>query len=391
MTHNASPYALRPEETIPAEITGSPALLFLYYRIEQILGIRAAGDALSRLNEYLEKSCGASFVESPAAYERVLASRERIFEISQLLTVNETYFFREGTHFSLLMRHFLPRLSMLNRAVQVCSAASSIGCEAYSTAMLLDYYAKNIHRREDGRPFEFAIDAFDISARAIETAQNARYTANTLRADGTDWRYILDSYLIPDGGEFIIAQEIREKVRFFTHNIMRGLGRQYDIIFFRNALIYFSSKNRLVVVNDLAEALFNNGLLFLGVSETSSVKHPLLVNRYLSDVFYFQKAASVFSHEKEVFPAEYPKAALPDSNDGEEPKVRHKRTAPPVEKPPHEHAARPQRQKHAELPVDCAEAAAILEKAEGETNAKKVLEIVENDNGSAPLSGAELA
>ena len=57
---------------IPAEIISSPALLFLFYRIEQILGIKATSETLLKLNEYLEKDCGVSFIENPAAYEHVL-------------------------------------------------------------------------------------------------------------------------------------------------------------------------------------------------------------------------------------------------------------------------------------------------------------------------------
>ena len=389
--HTVSSNGSRPEETIPPEALSSPALLFLYYRIEQILGIRSAGDALVKLNEYLEKNCGASFVENPAAYERALNSREQVFEISKFLTVNETYFFREGVHFSLLMRHFLPQLAMLNRPIQVCSAAASIGCEAYSIAMLLDYYAKNLHQNGE-RPFEFAIDAFDISAEVIETAKTARYTANTLRTDGADWKYIMDLYLVPEGGELVVSREIREKVRFFTHNIMRGLDRQYDIIFFRNAMIYFSSKNRLIVVDDLAESLFNNGLLFLGVSETSSVRHPLLLNKYLSDVFYFQKIASASSLEKEIFRGDYPKPARPSADSGgAEQQARPVRPAPPVANPSREIAARPHQQKREELPVDAAEAAAILEKEEGAANAKKTLAALAGGEDGAALSGSALA
>jgi chemotaxis protein methyltransferase CheR len=379
----------RPEEQIPPEIISSPSLLFLYYRVEQILGIRTTGDALIKLNEYLENRCGASFIENPAAYERMLTSREQIFEISKLLTVNETYFFREGVQFNLLMRTFLPQLAALNRPIQICSAATSIGCEAYSIAMLLDYYAKNMHDASQSS-LEFVIDAFDVSAEAVETAKKARYTANTLRSDSAGWNYILDSYLIPDGGEFIVSHEIREKVRFSTHNIMRGLGRQYDVIFFRNALIYFSSKNRLVVMDDLAESLFNNGLLFLGVSETSSVRHPLLANKFFADVFYFQKIAQAFSRENELFREIHQKnTPAAKTRGGDEHQAAQKRPSPPVEKPPREHEARPPRQKRAELPVDCVEAAAILEKEEGAANAKNVLEMLAG--GKNAPSGAELA
>jgi len=271
---------------VPRDVLKNPALLFLYYRIEQILGIKAGSEPLEKLNSYLETHCGASFIEDPASYEYLLTSREQIFSIAKFLTVNETYFFRESAHFDLLAG-IIPDMIKANSSISICSAATSIGCEAYSIAMFLDYL------QNEGLDFNYSIDAFDVSAQAIETAQNARYTSNTIRADGLSWKHILDSYLQRDKDEYVIPQNIRRKVRFFTHNIMRGLDRQYDIIFFRNSLIYFSKKNRYQVINNLVESLKNNGLLLFGISETASAKHHSLSNRYLQNVFYFQKTGAV--------------------------------------------------------------------------------------------------
>jgi len=371
---------------IPAEILSDPALLFLYHRVEQILGIKTSSEALIKLNEYIEKHCGASFIKYPAAYEYMLTSREQIFEISKLVTINETYFFREGAHFNLFARSFLPQLAKLNRPIRICSAATSIGCEAYSIAMLLDYHANN------GLDFDFEVDAFDISAEAIETAINARYTANTLRTDGTDWKYILDLYLTPEDGEYVVSQNIRQKVQFFAHNIMRGFNKQYDVIFFRNALIYFSSRNRLIVMNDIAESLFDNGILFLGVSETSSVRHPLLANRFLSDIFYFQKIGDSFYYNQSE---QKQRDELPAKKESVNRNVRsdtgRAKETVRAAKP------NPDLSKLSELPVDCTEVKAILQIEEGQPNAKKILEILASGKNPVDyekadsLSGAALA
>jgi len=360
-----------PVVVVPDEVITNPALLFLYHRIEQILGIRTTSEALIKLNRYIEEQSGSSFIENSAAYERMLTSREKIYEISGMLTVNETYFFREGMHFNLLTRNFLPELVKLKRPIKICSAATSIGCEAYSLAMLFEYHAKN------GIKFEYEIDAFDISSEAIETAKKARYTANALRAEGSGWKYILDLYVTRDRDEYVVSQDICSKVQFFTHNIMRGLEKHYDIIFFRNALIYFSSKNRLVVLDDLAEALFNNGVLFLGISETSSVRHPLLVSQCLNEVYFFQKtfiqktSGQLFS-EKET-------AARQDDAPAQ----------PVPRKPVVQNSHLPKRAEH---PVNCGEIAAILEIEEGQSNAKETYNFLTNaGNVSAAEAFASLS
>jgi chemotaxis protein methyltransferase CheR len=352
---------------VPAEALSSPALLFLYYRIEQILGIRAAGEALKKVNEHIEKKCGASFVENPSGFNNLLSTREQIYEISKFLTVNETYFFREGVHFKLLAQ-FLPELAKLDRPIQICSAASSIGCEAYSIAMLLDYHAKN------GAGFDFEIDAFDINAEAVETAKNALYPENSLRTDGSAWKYIMDSYLVRENGKYAVTQNIRGKVRFFTHNIMNSLDRHYDVIFFRNALIYFSAQNRLTVLNNLAESLFNNGFLFLGISETSSADHPLLKGLHSSDAFYFQKTSNTVNYELPDYKKDAPHAPA---------KVAHNWRNEKKERGG-EKTFQPSRE---ELQITSGEIAAILETEEGMPNAKKVIAALDTEN----VSGEELA
>lgn len=356
----------------PAEVLSNPALLFLYYRIEQILGIKTGYDALKNLNDYIETTCGSTFINDPAVYDRLLSSRKKIHEISKFITVNETYFFREGIHFDVLLS-LLPVLADLKRPVQICCAAVSIGCEAYSIAMLLDYYSKNMP------DFEFTVDAFDISGEVLEIANNARYTSNALRNDGIKWKHILDQYLIPcndsndENIEYAVLRNIREKVHFFPHNIMRTLERQYDIIFFRNALIYFSSKHRHTVINNLAEALNSNGFLFLGVSEVSSVKHPLLASRFTDEAFYFQKThVSNVNRHTVVKPKDMPVKTITETRE-----KKHIKPAEPITK-------------QNDLHVNYKEIWDILKIDDGKPNANKVLLALEKENHGS-LSGSKVA
>jgi chemotaxis protein methyltransferase CheR len=387
---------------VPPEILSNPALLFLYYRIEHLLGIKAASESLCVLNNYLEKSCGASFIDDPAAFELVLDSRDQIFEISKILTVGETYFFREGLHFTLLTQ-LLPQFSKLNRTIKILSAASSIGCEAYSIAMLLEHYAKNT------RHIDFEIDAFDINAEAVETAKNGRYTANSFRKDGSSWKHIMDLYLVPndtsndasEDGVFFVCDKIKRKVNYFPHNIMHSPNKQYDIIFFRNALIYFSAQNRIIAVNNLVESLVNNGALFLGISETSSVTHPQLECRFQSGAFFFQKNANRYNsasprlidtyapNEAQNRISELERRNARDRRNQER-RTINRREEDALElkqfvKPPHTY--------NYKSPADCKEIKAILEIDEGLQNARNINQILVNSDGklAASLTGSELA
>jgi len=352
------------QSEVPSEALSNPALLFLYYRVERALGIKAGSEALVNLNEHIEKSCGDTFINNPAVFERFLSSRESIYDISKFLTVNETYFFREEVHFEILS-FLLPVLAKLNRPIRICCAAVSIGCEAYSIAMLFDYYIKK------GLDIDFSIDAFDINSNAVETAKNARYTANAFRTDGSSWKHILDLYIVQDKGEYVVSNNIRGGVNFFTHNIMRGLDKQYDIIFFRNSLIYFSSKSRLSVLNNISDALLNYGYLFLGTSETSSINHPLLCNRFSCGAFYFQKTSVIKLQEQ---PDIKPKENTPEVSHNKREEIKLK----------------PLPAKREEIPISCAEVSEILKTDEGKKNAQNVIACLTDGTGSS-LSGSGLA
>jgi chemotaxis protein methyltransferase CheR len=362
-------------QEVPREVLSSPALLFLYYRIEQLLGIKAGAEALINLNDFIEKTCGASFVEDSAAFERILCSHKYIYEISKFITINETYFFREGEHFKFLS-DLLPYLSSLNRTIRICCAAVSIGCEAYSIAMLLEYHKRN------GVLLDYAIDAFDINKEALDTAKNARYTSNTLRSDTSSWKYILDSYLIKDNSvtpeEYIVSKDICNKVNFFCHNIMRPLEKSYDIIFFRNTLIYFSSKNRLAVLKNLCDALNTGGFFFSGISETSSVNHPLLSMKYSSNVFYFLKNESpILSLEN-------------DTRYSSRTNKKSTASKSSASKPSSSRTAKPKTERQSNLYVFCREISDILDTLEGKPNAQIVLNTFENGNIES-VSGSRLA
>ena len=347
---------------LPPEISGNPALLYLYCRIEQIFGITADCEALIKLNDYLEKKCGNTFIKNPAAYESLLVSPEQTYITAKYLTVNETYFFRESAHFQFLA-DILPDIAKPGRPVKICSAAVSSGCEAYSIAMLLDYYAK---KKQD---FDFYIDAFDINAEVIETAKNARYTSNAIRSDGSCWKHILDSYLVQDNNEFIVSHNIRKKINFFTHNILSGLEKQYDIIFFRNTLIYFSARNRLTVINNLADSLHSGGLLFLGISETASIKHPLLSNQYSNNVFYFQKTETANTAAQ---------ITKPVSN------IMQDNSTVPVQQLIKSESHCP------ELSIDCTKVTEILKVDDGKSNAQNIMNMLAKGD-SEPLCGSRIA
>jgi chemotaxis protein methyltransferase CheR len=134
-------------------------------------------------------------------------------------------------------------------------------------------------------------------------------------------------------------------------------------------------------MNDLAESLFSGGVLFIGIAETSSVKHPLLESCCLSDVFYFKKTGRAFYYD------------LPDLKQNTVATVKKEYSAN-AKKPIRTETAKPpeilKTNLKASLPVNCEKVAAILGRDEGEPNAKKTLEFLESGNDVSACEASPL-
>jgi chemotaxis protein methyltransferase CheR len=242
---------------------------------EERFGIKTDPDYVEKLYGYILDTYGGVNQE---ILEKVFSSGEA----AGFLTVNETYFFREPAHFSFLL-DMLP--SFEKTGIRICSAATATGCEAYSIAMLIEAYNKSV-----AAPLPYHIDAFDINPKVIETACRGFYSERSLREDGSCFRYMAVPYLKKTENGYQIDAVLKKNIRFFVHNLMDELTpKAYDIIFFRNAFIYFSPEKRERVLSNLAGALDTGGTLIMGVSETAGAHHADLEAKNTGDVFYFKK------------------------------------------------------------------------------------------------------
>jgi len=179
-----------------------------------------------------------------------------------LLTTNETYFFREPAHYKLLEQELT---RMRPQHLAVWSAASSFGDEAYSTAMLL------ADMQVQGRVgADWSILGTDISDRVLQSATQAVYPADRLRDVSPERlkRYCLRG----DGaseGLVQIQDKLRERVKFGQLNLcaaIDGLG-PFDVVFLRNVLIYFDPPTKSAVVDRVLAHLKPGGLFFIGTAE----------------------------------------------------------------------------------------------------------------------------
>ncbi len=180
-----------------------------------------------------------------------------------LLTTNETYFFREPHHFELLHKELVARHSRAPLAVW--SAAASFGDEAYSTAMLLAELHKAGQIGAD-----WSILATDISHRVLLSAKQGIYPADRLRHVSPERlkRHCLRGEG-PAEGQVMVKDELRERVRFGQLNLCKpisGIG-PFDVVFLRNVLIYFDAETKRAVIDRVVATIKPGGILFMGTAE----------------------------------------------------------------------------------------------------------------------------
>lgn len=234
---------------------------FIYNEAGIDLGASKQMLVSSRLNKRLRYHQLDSFDQYFELINSSGASIERQMAID-LLTTNETYFFRESEHFESLKKLVLSQHPK-DRLFRIWSAASSSGEEAYSIAMVLDDYF--------GDRTKWEIFGSDISRRIIEKANKGLY--QTHRIDAIP-KTFLQRYCLKGAGEYegflLIDKKLRSKTRFTEINLTKTLPEvgQFDVIFLRNVLIYFDNPTKEKIIRSLVSKLRSNGILFIGHSES---------------------------------------------------------------------------------------------------------------------------
>ncbi len=207
------------------------------------------------------------------AYLKVLRDPKHSKEAEQalnLLTTNETYFFREPKHFDFLAQ--LMNQGELGKRARILSGAASTGEEAYSIALCM--------ARHFGLQEPWQIIGTDINTRVLQHARSAIYPlSDSAKIDPA----LLKSFCVKgvgkDDGWFRLRPEVRQHVQFQQHNLMQPLEttQKFDVIFLRNVLIYFELDDKRRIVLNMLDALKPGGFLLVGHSESIHGYDPRLV------------------------------------------------------------------------------------------------------------------
>ena len=238
------------------------------------------------LQDRLQRRLKACQLENFFSYYRLLTSREGKAELSallEILTVNETSFFRNKPQLELFQKNILEEVLRRKQerrdwSIRVWSAGCSTGQEPYTVAMQISdalayYYLRNPLPFEMPSPkplipppWKVEILASDISYNALRAAQQGSYSE--IQMEPIDYMYRL-RYFDKLGDQYRVKRGLRDLVHFDFHNLKTEfLPQRNDFIFCRNVMIYFDEAEQKRLLDKFYRCLNSEGYLFVGHAES---------------------------------------------------------------------------------------------------------------------------
>ena len=224
----------------------------------------------------IERRMQVNALRDMPSYSRLL--QEQPEETPALLAdmlIGVTNFFRDREAFEALERDIVPalfeqRIGAGERSLRIWAAACSTGEEAYSLGMIFADQA--LLSRPDG-DIQLQLFASDIDDRSLDSAR-AGFYSEAIVTDVPPSR--LRQYFVKEQSHYRIKKELRERILFARHNLLRDPPfSRLDLISCRNLMIYLDRDTQIEVLRMFHFALNPGGYLFLGSSETADACSPL--------------------------------------------------------------------------------------------------------------------
>jgi chemotaxis protein methyltransferase CheR len=219
---------------------------------------------------------------------RFQASGEELQQLTNLMTVNETYFLREEYQFQCMVDSLMPELVSRKAdksPLRIWCIPSSSGEEPYSVALYLTERWAGIN------DWDVEIISSDIDTNILKKARAGLYSPRSVQHVPAAW---LKKYFSRVGNEYQLCDDLRQAVEFTRVNLSepadtRGY-RNFDIIFCRNLLIYYDDVSRKAAAETFFDALNPGGFICLGHSESMSRISSLYKVRKFPAAIVYQKS-----------------------------------------------------------------------------------------------------
>lgn len=235
--------------------------------VRQHTGIAMTPRKSVLLERRLQPRLQALSLHSYQAYlDRVASDRDEVAHFIDLVTTNDTLFFRTPQVWDYFRDRYLPAWACAHPGgcLKVWSAAAASGEELYSIAMLCEQF------KLQAPAFRYQILASDISQQILGAARAGQYSGRSVERIRLSHPDLLRTYFTPSPYGVKVNDELRQHVSFAQHNLLEALrpAQRFDLVFLRNVLIYFDAEHQETVLRQARLSLKDEGRLILGESET---------------------------------------------------------------------------------------------------------------------------
>ncbi len=205
-------------------------------------------------------------LEDLAQSVRTKREEQMLRDITEAMTTNESFFFRDQKPFDQFRKVLLPELLRTRDAkkqIRIWSSASSSGQEAYSLAMIFAEEAAKV------QGWRLDILGTDLSSEMVERAKSGIYSQFEVQR-GLPITMLMKYFSQIGTDKWQIKEDLRRMVQFKEGNLLTDFGPigTFDVIYCRNVLIYFDQPTKARVLDAMSHVLAPDGVLFLGGAET---------------------------------------------------------------------------------------------------------------------------
>jgi len=216
--------------------------------------------------------------------------RKEYEELLDVVSTNETYFFRNERHFEAFSDYCLPEIAKnkKEKTLKIWSAACSTGEEPYTLAICV---LEKIHLFPG---WKIEILATDIAPSVLEFAREGLYSGRRIEKVSPDHLKKYFTLVDQEKGVYRINDQCRKMVNFYYHNFFKSTFPDHvDIIFCRNVMIYFDKVHQKNLVAGFYKSILDDGYLFIGHSETlHSISDDFTYRKVLESPIYIPRPRS---------------------------------------------------------------------------------------------------
>ena len=236
--------------------------------IYKLTGITIATNRNSMVEGRLRKRVRALNLPSYEAYlALVRENRDEQSRFIDLLTTNETYFYRTPRIWDYIDKTLLPTWTHFhpNTVFSAWSAAASSGEEAHTLGILCQAFKEKVPS------FRYQITGTDISAERVALCQRGQYIGHSIDSFRKIRPELFGRFMrAGEEGHYEVIPEIRSRLRFHQHNLFRPLvfSDKFDLVLIRNVLIYFKARDQEKVVSLIESRIAQDGIMIVGESES---------------------------------------------------------------------------------------------------------------------------